>query len=422
MNLVTVADLIDQGAAELITGPFGTQLAAHEYVAKGTPVINVRNVGFGDVRTADLEYLDDQTVERLARHRLKEGDIVFGRKGAVERHAFISSDENGWIQGSDCIRLRLDPDAMEPRFVSFAFRTEWHKRWMQNHCSSGATMASLNQDILRLLEIPSPPLIQQHQISELLGAFDDLIKSNRRRIEILEEMARLIYREWFVCFRFPGHEEAELVDSNLGSIPEGWQAVTLGDIASYISRGIAPKYDEGSPSLVINQRCIRDHRLSLDVARRHIKKVPDEKFVRLGDLLVNSTGVGTLGRVAPVRVELDDTTVDSHVTIVRPSAGININYFAELVLYLEPLFESMGVGSTGQTELSRARVGEAEVVVAPKPVRDSYGDLVSPMSQLAVTLSRQNEMLAEARDLLLPRLISGELDVSDLDLNVEPVA
>ena len=259
-----------------------------------------------------------------------------------------------------------------------------------------------------------PPLSRRSAGSrEILGAYDDLIENNTRRIAILEEMAQRLYEEWFVRFRFPGHEQARLVDSPLGPIPERWEVTDLGTMTSFINRGLAPRYDEEGGSLIINQRCIRNQRLDLGPARRQSKAIPSEKLVCFGDVLVNSTGVGTLGRVAQVYDQIERTTVDSHVTIVRPKATVDLDFFGLLCLSLQQDFEVAGVGSTGQTELSRARIAEARVVFPPEHERRAFGKLVRPMRMLAVTLARQNRNLRTQRDLLLPKLISGEIDVSE---------
>ncbi len=185
----------------------------------------------------------------------------------------------------------------------------------------------LQTDRLQNLSIDLPPLIIQQKIASILSAYDDLIENNNRRIEILEEMARSLYREWFVKFRFPGHEQVKFVDSELGLIPEGWDFLTLTEITDYISRGISPKYDENSDKIVINQRCIRNGRLNLGIARKHRSKVKPDKSVRFGDVLVNSTGVGTLGRVTQVYEDIQNCTVDSHVSIIRPNKEINVDFF-----------------------------------------------------------------------------------------------
>lgn len=110
--MCTIQDLQDKGEAELKTGSFGTQLHARDYVKEGTPVINVRNIGFGDIREEKLEFISEETVQRLASHLLEPGDIVFGRKGAVERHVFIQSKQAKWFQGSDCLRLSALPSLL----------------------------------------------------------------------------------------------------------------------------------------------------------------------------------------------------------------------------------------------------------------------------------------------------------------------
>src|SRR2546427_8115357 len=123
---LTIGDLVDSGAADIQTGPFGTQLKASDYIDEGTPVINVRNIGFGGLKPEKLEFVNDETADRLATHLLQRRDIVFGRKGAVDRHLFVGEEQEGWMQGSDCIRLRFSTNDIVPRFVSYSFLTEAH--------------------------------------------------------------------------------------------------------------------------------------------------------------------------------------------------------------------------------------------------------------------------------------------------------
>jgi type I restriction enzyme, S subunit len=222
-------------------------------------------------------------------------------------------------------------------------------------------------------------------------------------------MAQMLYREWFVNFRFPGHEKVRMIESEMGPIPDGWAVSTLRDVASFIGRGISPKYDDSAEGWVINQKCIRDRRLSLGPARRQSKPVPGEKTVQKGDILINSTGVGTLGRVAQVHQELADFTVDSHVTILRPIR--HPDFLGELAIILEPEFEAMGVGSTGQTELGRDRIAQTTFLCPPEPLRARFDNHANPLHQLAACLLTRNHNLRTTRDLLLPKLISGEISV-----------
>lgn len=193
-------------------------------------------------------------------------------------------------------------------------------------------------------------------------------------------------------------------------------------VAGYLNRGIAPKYDEASSTLVIGQKCIRNGRLSLTLARRQSKIPPLDKIVREGDVLINSTGTGTLGRVAQAELVPEGLTVDSHVTIVRPITGADRDYLGMQLLRLQPVFEHLGTGSTNQTELSRHAVGAQSIIWPPLDLRANYSRLVRPKRELTTNLLAQSERLTTSRDLLLPRLISGQLSVTEAEHELEKVA
>jgi len=145
--------------------------------------------------------------------------------------------------------------------------------------------------------------------------------------------------------------------------------------------------------------------------RRQDRPFGPDKQVQVGDVLINSTGEGTLGRVAQVKAEIPNCTVDSHVTIVRPSSEIGWRYFGMALMELEPHFSVMGRGATNQTELSRAAIADAPLLAPTKPLVDSLEAIVSPISQQVLNLTEQISRLRQARDLLLPKLMSGEVEV-----------
>lgn len=404
---VLLGQFVDDGHIDLQTGPFGTQLKASDYTENGTPVINVRNIGFGSLKPDKLEYVPEAVVDRLQQHILQAEDIVFGRKGAVDRHLLIQENQSGWIQGSDCIRLRVLSPKILSGFLSYYFQLESHKKWMLNHCSNKATMASLNQDVIKRISIKLPPLKTQEAIADILSKYDDLIENNRRRIELLEESARLLYREWFVYLRFPGHEHTPIIDG----IPEGWEKKKIDQVTSLVKRGITPKYDEDAPGIVINQKCIRRHLIDISLARQQSKEVPEEKLVRFGDVLINSTGEGTLGRVAQFIQDIDNCTVDSHVTIVRPNEEISKFYLGAYFCDLEPYLSTLGRGATNQTELSRSTICDLSILIPPCYLRDEFEKFTSDIFQQVNNLVQSNRKLQEARDILLPRLMSGEIAI-----------
>ena len=345
----------------------------------------------------DLKFIDDAKAAELHRHQLRVGDIVFGRKGAVERHALIGQTADGWIQGSDCITLRLNIEAYRPRFASIAMRTPWHQQWMKNLCSFGATMPSLNQEIVGMIELPAIGIDAQDRIIEVISPFDDLIENNRRRIEVLEEMARLLYREWFVHFRFPGHEEVPLVDSDLGLIPEGWKSGRLGNVLQLAyGRALRARDRMGGP-------------VSVYGSGGHVGW-HDESLVTGPGIVVGRKGnVGSVywsdGDFFPI-----DTTY-------YVKSGLPLRFLDQLLRTLEFIDSHAAVPG-----LSR---DQAYGMIVAEPTGDllsRYETLVRPMYDLRRNLSNQNAALREARDLLLPRLISGELDIGELDLDLSAVA
>jgi type I restriction enzyme S subunit len=209
--------------------------------------------------------------------------------------------------------------------------------------------------------------------------------------------------------------DCRFVESPLGEIPEGWEVKSLGDVSSYVNRGIAPKYQENGDSLVINQKCVRDQRLSLAPARRQSKAIPTDKQIRFADVLINSTGVGTLGRVAQVYRHLDDCTVDSNVTIARPKSFVDPDFYGCCLLSRQDDLERLGVGATGQTELSREAISGLEVVVPPQALQSRFGGVAHSLRLAIEVYSDQILSLRRTRDLLLPRLLSGQIDVEALD-------
>jgi type I restriction enzyme S subunit len=271
----------------------------------------------------------------------------------------------------------------------------------------------LEMDRLENYVLHVPDDIETQQIAASAAhAYDDLIATNQRRIALLEDAARRIYREWFVHLRFPGHESVPVEDR----VPKGWRKTPIAEQTSFLNRGIAPKYDDTAMSRVINQKCIRGGRISMEPARRQSKDVKSDRLVQIGDVLINSTGAGTLGRVAQVRTPVENCTVDTHVTIVRPIHADSSSYFGQALSNLEPVFSEMGKGATNQLELSRSDIGMVEIWQPPQHLQIEFHRLVGPMLEQAAQLNVANLSLEKARDLLLPKLMSGQLDVSGIPL------
>lgn len=172
---------------------------------------------------------------------------------------------------------------------------------------------------------------------------------------------------------------------------QGWEIKKLGDVCELISRGISPKYTEKNGLVVLNQKCVRDHKISFKQSRLHNreeKKVGLEKFIKQGDVLVNSTGTGTLGRVAQVKDKIEDVTVDSHVTIVRPLSDLFFNdFFGWVMIFIEDEISTRGAGCGGQTELARETLKNDFTISYPKSIKEQQR-IVSILDEAFANISK----------------------------------
>lgn len=324
--------------------------------------------------------------------------VVIGRKGTLGSIHFTQGDY--WPH--DTTLWSKDFRGNNPRFVFYFLHTLNLKRF-----DIGNSNPTLNRNHIHDLQIRIPSNMVQDGIASILSAYDDLIENNRRRMAKLEEAARLLYQEWFVRLRFPGHERTRIVNG----VPEGWRRGILQELTVYVSRGITPIYDENGPSIVINQKCIRDGMINLGFSRRQSREIPPAKVVRRGDVLINSTGEGTLGRVAQIKVPLENCTVDTHITIVRPNELAGIHFLGNTLVGLQSVLSSMGRGATNQTELSRDSISQLSLLIPAKTVCEQFDVFADPIWEQISNLAAQSEKLRAARDLLLPRLMSGEIAV-----------
>jgi type I restriction enzyme S subunit len=252
-------------------------------------------------------------------------------------------------------------------------------------------------------------------------------------------MAKALFKSWFVDFD-PVRAKAEgrptglpaeisdlfpdsFEDSELGEIPSGWQCSPLADRAIYLSRGISPAYCEEGGVLVLNQKCVRDSRISFEKARRHdtTRKQIIGREVRRFDALVNSTGVGTLGRVAMMPICQEEVVVDSHVTVVRGSNEQESFFISSTLLNRQTEIEALGEGSTGQTELSRVVLGSVPVIFPSPQLISAYFDFAFIIQDKIEKNDQAGVALASARDALLPKLISGEIRIPDAEKMLEEV-
>jgi type I restriction enzyme S subunit len=306
-------------------------------------------------------------------------------------------------------------------FMHYVFT--YIKKSIQNS-ASGSIQDNINIDYLTSLSFRIPNKQYQDKVAKILSSLDAKIDLNNRINTELEAMAKTLYDYWFVQFDFP-NEEGKPYKSSGGKmvwreelkreIPEGWEVKDLIDLTTMLARGISPKYIAENGISVLNQKCVRNKAIDFSFARRHDNDAKNaaSKLIQTGDVLVNSTGVGTLGRVAIVkRLEESLTTVDSHVTIVRiDPEKANQLFIGHSLLEKQDEIEKFGEGSTGQTELSRENLGNLKLIVPPKDLQLVFEDFYRPLVLKMANNETENQHLAQLRDWLLPMLMNGQVKV-----------
>ncbi|MCA1703529.1 MAG: restriction endonuclease subunit S, partial [Actinobacteria bacterium] len=202
----------------------------YSYKAEGIPLVRSMNVYDLRFDEHDLAFIDDSQAVELDRVTIEPDDVLLNITGAsVGRCCLAPPSVVGGRVNQHVMILRFDRSVADPRFVARALAGPY-KGKLLSIAGSGATREALTKSGIETFEVSMPPVEIQRTIGETLDAYENLIENNRRRIEILEEMARLMYREWFVHFRFPGHEDIRLVDTDLGPIPEDWSVEVTSDL------------------------------------------------------------------------------------------------------------------------------------------------------------------------------------------------
>ena len=313
----------------------------------------------------------------------------------------------------------VDESRHSPNYIYYLMLTMTHRL---KAVASGAATPIINKSLFGSLEVTVPDLIVQTKIGHYLKSFDDLIENNRRRIDILEEMARLSYREWFVCFRLPGHEGVELVDSDLGLIPEGWEVLRVGDALEAVGGGTPSKvveeyWTEGdvqwfTPTDLTRAESAFVSGSSLRITELGLKK-SSAKLFPVGSVMMTSRA--TIGVIS---ISTTDAATNQGFITCVPSKRLPSNYIYFWLHSNVDLFLILAGGATFK-ELRKSTFRELPILVPDQQQMDQFEEHVGPTMALIKNLLRQNQVLVEARNLLLPRLVAGELDVSELGLELE---
>jgi type I restriction enzyme, S subunit len=407
-NEATLGEICEKVGGVIQTGPFGSQLHEADYSAEGTPVVMPKDISEGRISETTIARISNEHVARLSKHKLIAGDIVYGRRGDIGRQALIREEQKGWLCGTGCLLLRFGEVAIEPRYLHYYLRQESVIAWITNQ-AVGATMPNLNTSILRSVRVRFPSLAIQHRIAGILLAYDDLIENCQRRIKILVEMARALYSEWFVEFRFPGHEKDLLVASSLGNIPHGWLVKSIADLCESVNYGYtasATREEVGPKFLRITD--IVPSQIDWDsVPFCEIPKEKSSKYLlENGDVVVARTGA-TTGFAKRLNKLHPDTIFASYLVRVRTRPEFSnrmLGILMESDQYKE--FIKTNIGGAAQPQANAVVLTSMNLAVPPIALIKEFDRLIEPIVDKCELLGMKIRNLRRTRDLLLPRLLS----------------
>lgn len=391
-----------------------------EFHGRGVRIVNMGELfAYDFISSQEMSRveLNDREIELSS---LEDGDLLFGRRSLVDAGAgkcsLVTSVSEPMTFESSLIRVRVNKAVANPRFLFYYFMSK-QGRGRVRSIVSGTNVKGIRSSELKNIRVANPSIAAQEKISRTLANYDDLIENNRRRMALLEESVRLLYREWFVRLRFPGYEHTRIVDG----LPSGWCRRPLGDLTTKIGSGFTPRGGE-SAYVANGVPLIR----SMNVYNDHFDDgglvfLDDEQAAALDgvtveprDILLNITGA-SVARCCMAPERYLPARVNQHVMIVRVDSQKASPFFVHKAINSDErkrqLLSFAQKGSTREA-LTKEMVARFEITVPTASLMQQYGEATSTIFRQREVLALQNQKLRTARDLLLPKLMSGELIVA----------
>lgn len=378
-------------------------------------MIRTTNVRNGWVSLDSVKYVEkDVYIKWIRRQKPQKGDVILTREAPLGEVGMLRSSENVFL-GQRLVSYRANPEKLDNRFLLYALQGDFLQSQIRA-LGSGSTVEHMRVPDAKKLRIMLPDLDVQRKIGSILSAYDDLIENNTRRIEILEEMARRVYEEWFVHFRFPGHEKVSFKDSELGRFPESWAIRCLEDVVAINPKTKVPKEGE---KLFVPMGALSESSMLIGSCDR--KSGNSGAKFQNGDTLV--------ARITPC-LENGKTGFVDFLPEEQPAGCGSTEFIVlrsmrlcpEMVYCLarDERFRSVAVksmsGATGRQRVRIESIKQFPVAEPDKTTLGAFQKFVAPCFKQIQALGRKNHNLKTQRDLLLPKLVSGEIDVSDIPM------
>lgn len=387
-------------------------------VEKTTPfkMIRTSNVRDGFVDLSECRHVTKEIYEKWTRRRKPAiGDIVLTREAPLGNVGIIR-EENTFL-GQRTVQYVIDEKIADKFFLMY-YLMSYQGQAQIKALGSGSTVHHMRVPDSKKIMIPKVPLEIQKKVGFILSQYDELIINNTKKIKILEEIAQRLYEEWFVHFKFAGHEKAKMIDSELGKIPEGWKLLPFPELVA-IQRGksyrsIDLSDDEGLE--FINLKCIeRNGGFRRDGLKKYTGDYKDGHIVNDGDIVMAVTDMtqarDLVGRVALIPKLKTDGVISMDLVKIIPKNIDSIYLYSHLRYSSIPHRLKNMANGANVLHLRPDKIESQNILLPPNEIIDTYSSIASKLIKLKNNLEEKNEILSQTRDLLLPKLIAGEIEV-----------
>ena len=402
-NTVPISELYDG----LYDGPHATPKTSDS----GPVFLGIKNVtDDGHLDMSDIRHIAEEDFARWTRRvEPKPGDIVFTYEATLNRYAIIPEGFRGCL-GRRMALIRTDAKKVDAGFLFYYFFSPAWREVIKKNMMTGATVDRIPLITFPNFPVSVPPLPVQRRIAGILSAYDELMENSQRRIRLLEAMARALYREWFVHFRFPGHEKHPRVASPLGDIPQGWEVKKLADVAE-VNRA------------QINARTAPEELHYIDISSVSPGQIDSittyafadapgraRRIVQHGDVLWSCVRPNRRSHAQVMHPESDTIASTGFAVLTAMKVPFTFLYFATTTDDFVAFLTNNATGAA-YPAVSGATFEKADLLIPPAPLLKKFGAATIPMAEQIHALHRKIQNLRRTRDLLLPRLLSGQVEL-----------
>lgn len=404
--------ICSESGGNIQTGPFGSQLHQSDYTLSGVPVIMPKDIVNDKINHTTVSRIPPFLAKKLRRHKLKLNNILFPRRGDIDKRVLIEQDDVDSLCGTGCLKIDVPETVLNPKFLYYYLTQPSIVEWIINQ-SIGATMENLNTSTLKKLDVFYPKLHTQQHITSILSTYDELIEVNNQRIKRLEETARELYKEWFVRMRFPGYKQTKFVKG----VPMGWEIVPINSLYKTSSGGTPSReqkeyYNNGNHNWLKTGELLdtfvfeTEERISdLGLKNSSAKLFPAYTVI----FAMYGNTIGQLGIITQ-----PSATNQACCALMPQTDGFHFEFIFLTLLQHRETIISFGMGAA-QQNINQEEIKKFKILKPTYDLAVNFKNVVNPFFKQIEIFQKQNTQLRQIRDRLLPRLISGKLEPKNIN-------